>query len=78
MKGEILPVDQLVKQVKQHALDNYEKGGWDILIECHTEAEIAAWIGKPMTKAGAIRKVAQESGIRVGNSVRADVQGEVF
>lgn len=78
MKSEILPVDELVKQVKQHARDNYEKRGWDILIECHDDAEIAAWIGKPMTKAGAIRKVAQESGITVVDSRRKDIQGEIF
>lgn len=78
MRGPTYSVEELVQRVKAHARDHYEEGGWDILIECHTDAEIVAWIGKPMTEAGAIRKVKMESGIGIVDDRRRDIQGEIF
>ncbi len=33
-------MNELVKAVKDHALANYETGGWDYVIECWDDAEI--------------------------------------
>jgi hypothetical protein len=53
-----MPTTQdLVNAVKTYALDHYEKGGWDIVIECYGDAEIAECIGGAKTEKGAIRKV---------------------
>lgn len=32
---------ELVEKLKRHALDHYEDGGWDVIIECFTDEEIA-------------------------------------
>lgn len=67
---------ELLDDVKAHAYKNYEKGGWDVIIECHEDAEIIEWIGKAKTAKGAIRNVAQKSGIGDYDSYRRDVQAE--
>ncbi len=38
----------LLEQVKQYALDNYENG-WDVIVECYTDAELLEAIGKRKT-----------------------------
>lgn len=46
----------LVDFIKAHALANYEAGGWDVVVECFDDAEIAATIGGAQTEAEAIDK----------------------
>jgi len=48
----------LLQSVKDHALKNYSKG-WDVLVECVDDAEIAADIGDATTPEEAIRNVAE-------------------
>ncbi len=48
---------ELVAAVKRHALDHYEEDGWDIVIECWSDNEIAEAIGTARTEAGAVRAV---------------------
>lgn len=31
---------QLIEAVKKHAYENYENGGWDVIVECWTDDEI--------------------------------------
>jgi len=31
----------MIAGVRQHAAENYETGGWDYLIECYSDLEIA-------------------------------------
>ena len=50
-------VSALVRAVKNHAHANYERGGWDYIVETYTDAELAEAIGSARTVAGAIRKV---------------------
>ena len=35
----------LVKQVREHALQNYDQDGWDFLVECWEDSDIAEHIG---------------------------------
>lgn len=35
-------MDALVKAVKDHAHAHYEDGGWDVVVETYTDAEIVA------------------------------------
>lgn len=68
--------NSLVDHVKRHALDHYDEGGWDYIIECYTDDELAAIIGtRVKTEAGAVAKVARSTGIHVRAEVRADIQG---
>lgn len=43
-------MDELVKALRAHALANYEKGGWDVIVECWSDEEIA----KQLTEDGAV------------------------
>lgn len=33
-------MDALIDAVKAHALENYESGGWDVVVECWEDKEI--------------------------------------
>lgn len=61
---DALPVqstDELIKAVKRHAMNNYNKGGWDFVVECWSDDDIAdAIVGCANAKA-AIRKVARSA-----------------
>jgi hypothetical protein len=49
----------LVAAVRRHALDHYERDGWDILTECWSDAEIASAIGDAATVKNAIAAARQ-------------------
>jgi len=51
-------MDNLIKAVREHALDpaNYE-AGWDYLVECWTDEEIAEELTPNMTPKMAIKKL---------------------
>lgn len=68
--------NELVKAVKAHAVDNYETGGWDYLVECYSDAEVAELIGRATTVKGAIKKVAEVMGIK--DDYRKDIQGTAW
>ena len=36
---------ELVQAVRAHAIANYNKGGWDFLVECWEDSDIEALIG---------------------------------
>lgn len=47
----------LVEFVKAHALAHYEDGGWDVVFECFTDAEIADVIGDAKTEDKALIRI---------------------
>jgi hypothetical protein len=64
---------RFIDAVKLHALDNYEKDGWDYIVETFTDDDIAEVIGpRVRTEAGAIRKVKEYIAPRA--AYRAEVQ----
>lgn len=50
-------MNTLIEAVKNHAYANYSKNGWDVVIECWSEEDIAKAIGKARTSKGAIAAV---------------------
>jgi len=46
----------LLNQVKSHATRHYAEDAWDIIVECYTDNELAALIGRASTLEGALRK----------------------
>jgi hypothetical protein len=48
---------ELVSAVKKHALENYDRDGWDYIVECWSDADIAEQIGNAYSEGGAIRRV---------------------
>ena len=46
----------LIDAVRKHAVANYNSGGWDVVVECYTDEEIAEVIGRARTVKGALAK----------------------
>jgi hypothetical protein len=44
----------LVEYVKKYAAAHYEDGGWDVIVECWTDGEIAERLGDATTEAEAL------------------------
>ena len=77
------PVKVLVEAVKAHAKANYEKDGWDFLVECWSDEEIAekiqfvgATIGAAKTPAQAIKKIGRI--LKLQDERRREVRAEIF
>ena len=66
-----MTIEQLVKAVKAHANEHYERG-WDVLIECRTDEEIAEHLTEGMTVRQAIIRVAEREYLQVYNDRRND------
>jgi len=67
--------EELVKAVKEHAKNNYEKG-WDTVVECWTDDDILACIDNARTVRGAIYKVNQV--VRCHKARRDEIRAEIF
>lgn len=66
----------LVEAVKAHAAKNYERGGWDIVVECYEDSEILNIIGNAATAKDAIKRVAVVVGVH--DDYRKDIEAEAF
>lgn len=53
----------LVAAVKKHAEANYNQGGWDMVVECYEDSEIAEEIAGCTTEEEAIARLAEVAGI---------------
>ena len=69
-------MESLVAEVRRYAEAHYESDGWDYVVECYEDADIAAIIKSARTLAGAIRKVRSE--IKHLADYRAEIQAERF
>ena len=69
-------VDGMVLAVKEHALANYETGGWDYVVETMTDEEIERHIIYCRSGAGAIKKMGQL--VKLLDDRRRDIQATAF
>ena len=71
------PIDRtkFLPAIKAHAIAHYEEG-WDVLIECMSDAEILDEIKWCESPEGAIRKLGK--GIRIRHSVFCDIAATAF
>lgn len=69
-------MDEMVKGVFAHARANYTIDGWDSIVECYSDSELAAEIaqGNCTTVAQAIAYVGK--GCKVWNDYRLDIVAE--
>jgi hypothetical protein len=67
---------RLVSFIKRHAAAHYDEHGWDVVVECWTDQDIADAIGWAETEKGAIRKILP--GIRTYAGHRADIEATAF
>ena len=63
----------LCGEVRKHAVKNYEKGGWDILVECWDDSDIIREIESAQT----VREAIKFCKVAVGHidEYRRDIQG---
>ena len=66
----------LIAAVREYALANYEKDGWDYLIECWSDEDIAGEIGKSRTVLGAISKCRRV--VKLLDERRQEVRAEIW
>ena len=66
----------LVEAVKAYALAHYEDGGWDVVVETYTDAEIADRIGAARTVKSALHAFAPL--VDAWSDRQADVRNSVF
>tara|TARA_R110000868_G_scaffold312251_1_gene573139 strand:+ start:213 stop:422 length:210 start_codon:yes stop_codon:yes gene_type:complete len=69
-------MNDFTNAVKQHALSHYEIEGWDYVVECYDDAQIADIIKTARTEKGAIRMMRAQ--VKPRADYRADIQGERF
>ena len=60
--------------VKRHAIAHYEQDGWDYIVECYADAQIADIIKTARTEKGAIRMM--RAHIKPRSDYRADILRE--
>ena len=66
----------LVEAVKAHALAHYTRGGWDVIVECWDDAEIAEQIGNASTVKNALAAFAGL--VDVWSDRQADARNSAF
>ena len=69
-------MDILLASVKEFALANYTKDGWDIVVECWEDNDILKAIAGARTPKGAIAKVRKE--VKNVDAYRADIQATAW
>lgn len=71
-------IEEMVAAVKAYAESHYNEGGWDTIVECYDDRELASEImqGKCQTNEEAIAYVGR--GCKVYDDYRKDIQAEAF
>ena len=67
---------KLVEAVKAFAYSNYNKDGWDILIECYSDDDIAELIGNRKTIDSAIKACRKD--VKERDSWRKEIEATAF
>ena len=58
----ISPVEQeWIKKLRKHANENYEKGGWDYLVECYSDEDIVEYFCEGKTTYSEVLAEAKET-----------------
>ena len=47
----------LIEAVKEHAIEHYTQDGWDVIVECYSDSEIADLVQGAATAGDAIQAV---------------------
>lgn len=66
----------IINAVKEHAYANYNKGGWDFLVECWSDQEIADCIRGATNSEEAIERCANV--VNLLDERRTEVRAEIW
>ena len=67
---------ELIAAVRQHAEKNYERDGWDYVVECYSDEEIADIIKTARTPTGAIKMMRAQ--VKHRAEYRDEIRAEIF
>jgi hypothetical protein len=71
-----MTTNELIAAVQKHAIDNYNEGGWDYVVECWEEADIRRYIGDATTPESAIANVSEV--VSLLDERRTEIMNEIF
>ena len=66
----------LLQEVKDYALEHYNDGGWDVIVETYEDCELAEEIKGVKTLAGALRRLRPL--VAVWSDQQADAQNSIW
>ena len=69
-------METLIAAVRKHAAKNYERDGWDYVVECYSDDDIREAIGDAKTENQAIVRV--KRAVKVLDDHRKDICAEAF
>ena len=69
-------IKDIVAAVRDHAVRNYNVGGWDYVVETYDDKELIEEIGDAATPEEAIRRIGEIVGSL--DSYRRDIQAEAW
>lgn len=71
-------MDKMIAAVKKHALDNYNEGGWDYLVECYSDSDIREMLEEDgcKTPEEAIKAVAKI--MKIKDDYRKDIEATAW
>lgn len=69
-------MDEIIKALRAYAIEHYEEGGWDFLVECWEDSEIIEELGDIDTFEAARDHMAKV--LKTVDDYRKDIQGTAF
>ena len=72
-----MATQEQIKRIRDFAIQHYGKGGWDIVVECYEDSDIAREIDEC---GGRVRRAISNIARDVGNhrAYEDDIKGEAF
>jgi hypothetical protein len=64
------------ERIRQHALTHYTEDGWDILVECWTDEDIAEYFDGCVAYENAVMRISNV--LYMLDGYRREIQAEVF
>jgi len=71
-----MTMQELIDAVKAHAKNNYNQDGWDFVVECYEDTEIADAIKGARNGPEAIKMIHKI--VLISDERRREVQSEIF
>jgi hypothetical protein len=69
-------MQELIQAVKQYARDHYNEGGWDFVVECYEDSEIAEVITGAKSEKQAISMMRRR--VSLQDERRREIEAEIF
>jgi len=65
----------LISAVRRHAIENYEQGGWDILVECYDDGDILELISNDNASTVEEAIASVQKTLKIYDDHRAEIRG---